>query len=627
MRQIQLLSLFAISLTSALYGQNILGQYMLPYQPLQTGPYYVVAQFATPDGSGGLFYFDPSANTLHRFDSTGKELWNTSLSFGSLPTSQGLVSGLAVAADGVYLGGHTNGALPGQTNAGSYDPFLVKYDLTGKMLWTRQFGTAATEYVRTVALGPNGVYVLGVAGPTTPFGFFVQLIDPSGNEVWTRNFTDAVLSNLVGASADATGVYFFGYTAAFNTNILRKFDASGNDLWTYQFDKQSLILNAAPDGQGVYVEFFSDDGAGDPKLSVRRLDPNGSEIWTRDNLPSSASGAIAADVTGFYLAAPTLSTLPGQCYAGDLDVFLMRFDTGGAPLWTREWGTAGPDRPASIAIGASSVDVSGFSAGQTTFVTTLEKSSAAPTQTTIHNECVLNAANYLGGGVAPGEIVTIIGSAMGPSELVKLQPTADGQIPTTLAGARILFNGEPAPLIYVSDQQSSAIVPYDLAGKSSASVQVEYNGVQSSPVVVPVFDARLGVFSFGENGAGEGAIINEDGTVNSPFNPAAAGTFVSIYATGGGLTSPVGADNQITGANPMPISASTYVRLDSDGSCDAPYYPAAISYYGGAPESVPGLMQINVQLPAGAPVGDAVPLYIGLNSGPSVEQMVTIAIR
>jgi uncharacterized protein (TIGR03437 family) len=625
MRLIQSVSLFVISLTAALHGQNILGQYTVPYPQPQTGPYFVVAQFATPDGSGGLFYFDPSANTLHRFDSTGKELWNTSLSFGSSPSSQSLVDGLAVAADGVYLGGHTNGALAGQTNAGSYDPFLVKYDLTGKMLWARQFGTAAAEYVRAIALGPNGVYVLGVVGQTNS-SIFIYLIDPSGNEVWTRNFIDPVLFDVIGASADATGVYFFGYTGPavpVTYNVLRKFDAGGNDLWTYQFDKSSIILGAAPDGQGVYVEFFP--SGGDPDLSVRRLDPKGSETWTRDIVPSFSAGAIAADATGFYLAGMTYSALSGQCYAGQGDIFLMRFDTSGFPLWTREWGTAGGEGQASIAIGASSVDVSGFS-GQTTFVTTIEKSSTAPSQPAIHNECVLNAANYLGGGVAPGEIVTILGSAMGPSDLVKLQPAADGQIPTTLAGARILFNGEPAPLIYVSDQQSSAIVPYDLAGKSSVSVQVEYNGVQSSPVVVPVFDARLGVFSFGPNGTGQAAIINEGGTVNSPFNPAAAGSLVSIYATGGGLTTPMGADNQITGANLMPIAASAYVRLETDGSCDAPYYPAAVSYYGGAPESVPGLVQINAQLPEGAPVGDAVPLFIGLNSG-TVEQMVTIAIR
>ncbi len=616
MRHLQF-PLVAISFTALLHGQTIHGEYAVPGSYPQAGPLlpnFRIAQFATPDGAGGLFFFDSSANTLHRFDSTGKDLWNVSPGF---TISQGAVDGLAVAADSVYLGGHINGALPGQTNAGSYDPFLVKYDLTGKMLWTRQYGTTASEYVRTIALAANGVYILGVAlGPTGPENIFVQLIDPSGNEMWSRSFFDPILFDVIGASADATGVYFFGATQAPTWNVLRKFDSRGYDLWTYQFDKGSGIWSAAADGHGVYVSFQG---------GVRRIDPSGSETWTR-KIVYSGPPAIAADATGFYLAAPAAAALAGQCYSGNDDAVLMRFDTSGNPLWTREWGTAGADHPVSIAIGASSVDVSGFRTDQT-FVTTIEKSSAEPSPPSIHNECVVNAANFLGGGVAPGEIVTIFGSGMGPSGVVKLQPTGDGQISTILAGARILFNGEPAPLIYVSDGQSSAIVPYDLAGKTSVRVQVEYNGVQSSAVVVPVLSARLGVFTLGENGAGQAAIINEDGTVNSPSNPAAPGSTVSIYGTGGGLTTPPGADNQTTGPNLIPITASTYVALESDGTdCDEPYFPAAVTYYGGAPESVPGLVQINAQLPAEAPAGNAVPLFVRLDSG-TVEQMVTIAIR
>jgi uncharacterized protein (TIGR03437 family) len=52
-----------------------------------------------------------------------------------------------------------------------------------------------------------------------------------------------------------------------------------------------------------------------------------------------------------------------------------------------------------------------------------------------------------------------------------------------------------------------------------------------------------------------------------------------------------------------------------------------VLYYGGAPQSVPGLVQINAQLPPDVLVGDAVPLYVGLYPDSTVEQTVTIAIR
>src|SRR6185369_4403762 len=137
----------------------------------------------------------------------------------------------------------------------------------------------------------------------------------------------------------------------------------------------------------------------------------------------------------------------------------------------------------------------------------------------IYWECVVNAASYVGGGVAPGEIVTIFGAAMGPSELVRLRVAEDSRLATTLAETRILFDGVPAPLLYVSDRQSSAIVPYAVAGRPSVDVQVEYRGVRSDAVTAPVLASRPGIFSLDGSGRGQGAILNEDGSVNSPSNP------------------------------------------------------------------------------------------------------------
>jgi len=122
--------------------------------------------------------------------------------------------------------------------------------------------------------------------------------------------------------------------------------------------------------------------------------------------------------------------------------------------------------------------------------------------------------------------------------------------------------------------------------------------------------------------------VNEDGTINSPANPARRGSAVSIYATGGGLTQPAGSDDEVTGDGASNLKSLAYVRLISDGSDpDNPYFAAQVSYYGGAPRSVPGLVQINARLPEDVPPGDAVPLYFGLAPNLDVEQVVTIAIR
>jgi outer membrane protein assembly factor BamB len=391
------IGVLAITAGSAAYGQDILRHYSIPGNADAALPFFW-AQSATPDGSGGMFFFDFSKASLHRFDSAGKELWSAPLSFGS---SQGVVASMAVASDGVYLAGQVNGALPGQTSVGSYDAFAVKYDLNGKVLWTRQFGTPDDDFVRDIIRAPDGTYTVGGTAAGASRTFFIRRSDADGNEIWTRRFDPGNLVDIIGAAADSTGIYFVGMTTQTNYNALRKFDSDGNDLWTYQLDRFSIIVGIAPDEHGVYILFYPDGGH--PVDIVRRLDLTGSEIWTRQIVTSYVSGSIAADATGFYLSGGTYSALPDQCYAGQGDAFLMRFDAGGNPIWTREFGTAIGERPASISIGAAGVDVTSFDYSNGVFLTTIAKTSPPVTdpRPKILWECVLNAASYLGGGVAP----------------------------------------------------------------------------------------------------------------------------------------------------------------------------------------------------------------------------------
>ncbi len=239
--------------------------------------------------------------------------------------------------------------------------------------------------------------------------------------------------------------------------------------------------------------------------------------------------------------------------------------------------------------------------------------------------CPVNAASYLGGGVVPGEIVTIFGAAMGPPNLVPLSLTAEGRLDTTLAGARILFNDAPAPLLYVSDKQSSAIVPYALAGRTSVDVQVEYQGLQSDVVTVPVLPARPGIFSLDGSGLGPLAILNENGTVNSPSNPADRGSIVTIYATGGGERDPAVADGQIIGDVLPRTSLPISVWFDNGPEFDYFAY-GEVLYAGGSPGSFAGLLQLNVRVPPDALAGNAVAFGLAIGNSRAAGSL-TIALR
>ena len=54
---------------------------------------------------------------------------------------------------------------------------------------------------------------------------------------------------------------------------------------------------------------------------------------------------------------------------------------------------------------------------------------------------IVNAANYAGGAVAPGEIITLFGANYGPAEITTLQYDAAGRITTSLANTQLLFDG------------------------------------------------------------------------------------------------------------------------------------------------------------------------------------------
>ena len=234
-------------------------------------------------------------------------------------------------------------------------------------------------------------------------------------------------------------------------------------------------------------------------------------------------------------------------------------------------------------------------------------------------QSVVNGASFLNGQIAPGELITIFGSSLGPATPAGLQLTPDGQtVTTSLAGTRVLFDGVPAPLTYVSDGQVNSIVPFGLAGDTvSTRVQVEVQGVASSAVTVFLTSASPALFTaFG--GTGQAAALNQDNSANGPGNAAAVGSVLQLFMTGAGQTKPVGRDGQLAGSDPF------YPLGDVTATIGG--VAAVVQYAGSSSGLVAGVTQVNVQVPDGAPTGDGVPVVIKVGGNPSPSG-VTVAIR
>lgn len=246
----------------------------------------------------------------------------------------------------------------------------------------------------------------------------------------------------------------------------------------------------------------------------------------------------------------------------------------------------------------------------------LTRRAAPPQVAPLETISVTNGATMLAGPVAPGEIVSIFGSGIGPSIAVGAKWKQPGVLDTSLADTQVLFDDHPAALFYVQDAQINAQVPYEIAGHESTQVQVVYKGVATSKVTVGVMNAAPGIFTLA-SGKGQAVVLNEDGTLNSTTNPAPRDSVVTLFATGEGQITPAGIDGKISSA-PFPKPVLPVALQFAD-------YGAEILFAGEAPGFC-GLLQINARVPGGfAPTG-VMPVVLTVGNVFS-QPGVTVAVR
>jgi uncharacterized protein (TIGR03437 family) len=236
---------------------------------------------------------------------------------------------------------------------------------------------------------------------------------------------------------------------------------------------------------------------------------------------------------------------------------------------------------------------------------------------TFNVNTIFDTASGRANAITPGELIWIYGTALGPLDGVEAEFNQQGQLPTTLAGVTVTFDGIAAPLIFASFNALLVQVPNELAGRSATSIVVNYQNVASTMVAKVVVAASPGLYTRGGAGVGQLTALNPDGTRNSAANPVERNTYVVVYANGLGLVNPGVATGQR--APFTPLSMATFPITASIGG-----QPAQVLYAGLAPGFV-GLFQLNIAVPANASTG-VVPLTLTINGVPSQDN-VFIAVR
>ncbi len=172
----------------------------------------------------------------------------------------------------------------------------------------------------------------------------------------------------------------------------------------------------------------------------------------------------------------------------------------------------------------------------------------------------VNAASLTPGPIAAGMLMDLIG------------------VP---AATQVLFNAVSAPIL--SETPLLVRVPVSVAGTVQITIQNE--GAQIAQIIANVVDAAPALFA---NSSGQASVINQDGTLNSPENPAARGSVISLFGTGEGVS-----------GLPFYVSLGGY---------------AATVLYAGPSGNYPGMFQINAQVPSGYFPGGTLPVVVGVGT-------------
>jgi hypothetical protein len=304
------------------------------------------------DGAYAAGTFDVEGESfVRRVNAAGHAIWTHHFRPDPDPIfhqSSVSVFDAAATGDGVVVVGYVTGILPGEQSAGDYDAWIRKYDAAGQILWTRQFGTNGIDLANDVAVAADGnIYVSGYLGflALPPSGWpdaFVRKYDASGNEVWTQqlgdqNTVDAAWALTV-APDETIYVVSESSSGVVHRTFLWAFDRFGNQILMREVDQ--FGLRAAASDDSVFVV---------GQESLRRYDRSGTELWTLSPGLYRPFGGIDVDSSGnAYIAG----------FSDRLSV--VSYDPSGIERWRFDFSQAGGEYVRQVDVGpAGDVFISG----------------------------------------------------------------------------------------------------------------------------------------------------------------------------------------------------------------------------------------------------------------------------
>jgi Beta-propeller repeat len=280
----------------------------------------------------------------------------------------------------------TYGAFPGFTNTGSAQFAVAKFNSTGTLVWTQQFGTGAGDYPNAITTDPQGnIYLAGFtngafSGFTNsgPAQSVVIKLNSSGQMLWVQQFSSYGPSQATSLAVDPQGnLIVGGVNVAKASNggrvqlgyVSKLSGSTGSVIWTQGNSSGGVfyfVTGVSADGSGNVItvgDFRGTSNSSTTYMIAKLSGADGTTQWQQAPVTISRYGyqnliytQVALDSQGdIFLGGLDASSGYSQCTVAELA------NGTGTQTWRQEFGAAQSCIPGNVAVDSAGNVVMGGS--------------------------------------------------------------------------------------------------------------------------------------------------------------------------------------------------------------------------------------------------------------------------
>jgi len=257
----------------------------------------------------GVLIIDPAISWSTYFGGQGHERYTD-----IIPDSLGHIYACG------YTSSLTNVATTGayqNTFGGVFDGLVSKFDTSGTLIWSTYYGSTGGQYLFGISTVDTSVYVTGETVNNNDHNVLLVKFNNSGQWIWDRTYGTFGFDQAEVVINDPwENIYVAGTTESPGM-------ATPGAFQTVQGQTgDAFLMKVDPAGNTIWSTYYGD--AGFDEFDDLRLDGAGNIIGVGGSMSS-----------GLNTMSPS--------YAGGSDAILFSFDTAGARLWCRYFGSSGGD--------------------------------------------------------------------------------------------------------------------------------------------------------------------------------------------------------------------------------------------------------------------------------------------